>query len=109
MRRLIGAAVGFLALLIGIGSATAAAPFSCGGFAMLGGAQLVCSHIDPKAPSQICTFSWALTTPTNGVQMAQGSFLLPRGVVNAMVYQGGGVVGELSSPIVLCQGKKSGL
>ena len=89
--------------------AEAAAPFSCGGFAMLGGAQLACSHVDPKAPTQICTYSWALMTPSNGAQVASGSFLLPPGVSNATVYQGSGFSGELSPPIVLCQGKKSAM
>jgi hypothetical protein len=95
-----------------VASATAAqagSAFSCGGFAQLGGAQLMCSHIDRKAPPQICTFSWALMSMTSGLQVAQGSFLLPPGVENATVYQGSGFSGELSPPIVLCQAKKSGL
>ncbi len=107
MVRTAGIASGFLVLL---GTGASAAPaFSCGGFAMLGGAQLLCSHVDPKAPAQMCTYSWALVTPANTVQMAQGSFLLPTGVANATVFQGSGVNGELSAPIVLCQAKKSGM
>lgn len=94
--------------LVGAASAAqAAAPFSCGGFALLGGAQILCSHVDPKAPAQVCTFSWALMTETSGARVAQGSFLLVPGVSNATVYQGSGFSGELSPPIILCQGKKS--
>ena len=96
-------------LLAAAGGAGAAPAFSCGGFAMLGGAQLICSHVDPTAPTQICTFSWTLMTPSSGLQVAQGSFLLPRGVSDATVYQGSGFSGELSPPIIMCQGKKSGI
>ena len=107
MIRTVGFALGMSAAAL---SGAAAAPaFSCGGFAMLGGAQLICSHVNPKAPPQMCTFSWALVTPMNTVQMAQGAFLLPTGVVNATVYTGSGVNGELSNPIVMCQAKKSGM
>jgi len=52
---------------------------SCGGAAMLGGAQLNCSHVEPKAPPQFCTFSWALHTPAGGQQVVEGSFMLPPG------------------------------
>lgn len=96
------------AALLGIASAAqAAAPYSCGGFALLGGAQILCSHVDPKAPTQICSFSWALVTAASGARVAQGSFFLPPGVSNATVYQGSGFSGELSPPIIMCQGKKS--
>ena len=76
---------------------------SCGGAAMLGGAQLNCSHIDAKKPSQLCTFSWALLLPNNMPQVVTGSFLLPRGANNAIVYQGTGFTGSLGEPIILCQ------
>jgi hypothetical protein len=78
---------------------------SCGGAALLGGAQLLCSHVAPREPAQLCTFSWALATPTNQTQVIQGSFLLPPGASNVQVYQGGGFTHAMSEPIVLCQGK----
>lgn len=80
---------------------------SCGGFAMLGGAQMTCSHVVPKAPTQFCTFSWALMTTDGGLDNVAGSFVLPPGSSNMMVYQGAGFSSALSNPIVLCQGKKS--
>ncbi|MDQ0391173.1 hypothetical protein [Labrys monachus] len=79
---------------------------SCGGAAMLGGAQLNCSHLDAKKPSQLCNFSWALLLPNNVPQIASGSFLLPRGANNAIVYQGSGFTGALSEPIILCQDQR---
>ena len=94
-------------LVTGVAPAWASSDFSCGGFAMLGGAQLICSHVNPEAPAQFCTFSWALMGPT-GQSIADGSFMLPRGVQNATVYQGSGYTGELSNPIVLCQASKTG-
>lgn len=78
---------------------------SCGGVALLGGAQLLCSHVDPHEPAQLCTFSWALATPTNQTQVIQGSFLLPPGASNVQVYEAGGFTHAMSEPIVLCQGK----
>ena len=81
---------------------------SCGGAVLLGGAQLLCSHVDPSAPPQICTYSWALATPANQTQIVEGSFLIPPGTSNLMVYQGSGFVRALSEPIVLCQGKRGG-
>src|ERR1700761_4160278 len=75
---------------------------NCGGAALLGGAQLLCSHMDPSAPAQLCTFSWALATAANQTQVVQGSFLLPPGVSNMMVYESGGFVRAVSGPIVLC-------
>ena len=86
-------------------AALAAAPFVCGGFAMLGGAQLLCSHVDPTAPAQVCTFSWSLMGPT-GQTIVSGTFLLTPGLTNATVYQGSGFSTALTSPIVLCQGRK---
>jgi hypothetical protein len=79
---------------------------SCGGAALLGGAQLLCSHVDPKEPAQLCTFSWALATPANQTQVVEGSFLLPPGASNVQVYQGAGFTHAMSGPIVLCQGKR---
>lgn len=79
---------------------------SCGGAALLGGAQLLCSHLDPREPPQLCTFSWALATSANQTQVVEGSFLLPPGVSNVEVYQGAGFVHAMSNPIVLCQGKR---
>ena len=80
---------------------------SCGGAALLGGVQLLCSHVDPSAPTQICTFSWALATAANQTQVVQGSFVMPPGTSNLTVYQGSGFARALSEPIVLCQGKRS--
>lgn len=105
MRKLFRMTVG--CLIASVGTASAAAPFSCGGFALLGGAQLLCSHVDSHAPTQMCTFSWALTTLDGMPIVQQGSFVLPPGSVNATIYQGSGYAGELSTPIVLCQAKRS--
>ena len=98
-------------LLVGLAlhpaPARAAQAVSCGGAAMLGGAQLSCSHVDPHAPAQVCTFSWALVDSGNVTRVVEGSFLLPPGSVNANVYQGSGFTAALSQPIVLCQGRWS--
>ena len=96
-----------LSLLAGAAPARAEQAVSCGGFAMLGGAQINCSHVAPKQPAQVCTFSWALLTTANTTSIVEGSFLVPPGASNATVYQGGGFSTALSNPIVLCQGKKS--
>ena len=88
------------------GAALAASAVSCGGFAMLGGAQINCSHVMPKAPVQVCTFTWSLLTTAGVLQTVQGSFLLPPGASNAMVYQAGGFNSALSNPIILCQGSR---
>lgn len=94
-------------LLPAVPSGAEAAPaFSCGGAAMLGGAQLVCSHIDAAAPTQICTFSWTLMNATAGQTVVSGSFMLAPGITNATEYQGSGFSYALSNPIVLCQGSK---
>jgi hypothetical protein len=111
MRRVITAAFGAGAALFGIGvfclPAKAAPKFvSCGGAAMLGGAQINCTHLDAKKPSQLCNFSWALLMPNNVPQVVTGSFLLPRGANNAIVYQGTGFTGSLSEPIILCQSQR---
>ena len=88
--------------------ALARAPFSCAGMAVAGGAELLCSHTDPDAPTQTCTFSWTLMTLGNQQSVVNGSFLLPTGVANSAVYQGSGFAYALTTPIVLCQGRKNG-
>ena len=94
-----------LALLTGyVFPAAAKEAVSCGGAAMLGGAQLNCSHVQPKAPPQFCTYSWALHTPTGDEKIVDGSFLLPPGASNVQVYQGSGFDSALSNPIVICRG-----
>lgn len=94
-------------LAFAIASPTLARPIvSCGGAALLSGAQLLCSHLDAREPAQLCTFSWALATPTNQIQVVQGSFLLPQGASNVQVYQGSGFAHAISEPIVQCQGKR---
>jgi hypothetical protein len=77
---------------------------SCGGAAMLGGAQLNCSHVEPKAPPQFCTYSWALHTLAGDQKVVDGSFMLPPGASNVQVYQGSGFDSALSNPIVICRG-----
>lgn len=94
-------------LVVWAGGAAAAPPFACDGFAQLGGAQLVCSHTDPKAAAQNCTFSWTLLTLAGQPSVAEGAFLLLPGTVNTSVYQGAGISAGLSPPIVLCQAKRS--
>ena len=81
---------------------------ACGGAAMQGGAQLMCSHTDPDKPTQFCTFTWDLMTAENGAQVVQGSFVIPPGAANVQVYQGSGFVSAITQPIVICRGKKSG-
>ena len=90
------------------GPAFAKSVVNCGGAALMSGAQLLCSHVDPKAPAQLCTFSWALATPSNQTQVVSGSFLLLPGSSNVQVYEGSGFIHAMSEPIVLCQGKRSG-
>ena len=104
MRRIVAAASVLISL--SSGQVRAAGAVSCGGAAMMGGAQLSCSHVDPKAPAQFCTFSWDLMTSENTQQVVQGSFMLTPGASNVMVYQGSGFTSALSNPIVLCQGRK---
>lgn len=102
---LLAAAAG-LAPLAAASPALAKTIVSCGGAALLGGAQLLCSHLDPGAPPQMCTFSWALATPANQTQVVQGSFLIAPGAANVQVYQASGFARAVSEPIVLCQGRK---
>lgn len=101
----VGLALAVIAFMVTLSESAEAAPdfISCGGAAMLGGAQLNCSHLAPKKPAQLCNFSWSLLLPNNVPQVVSGSFLLPAGANNAMVYQGSGFVGSLTSPVVLCQ------
>jgi len=100
------ALIGALLWLAAAGPASARPVVSCGGAVLLGGAQLLCSHVVPAAPAQVCNFSWALATAANQTQIVQGTFLVPPGASNVMVYQGGGFNRALSEPIVLCQGKR---
>ena len=86
----------------------ARAAFSCGGFAQLGGAQLLCSHTDPAAPTQICTFSWTLVAASGAPSVVQGSFVLTPGLTNFTAYQGTGFTYALATPVVLCQSRKTG-
>ena len=104
----LGSVAGMPILLLLAGPAFGKQIVSCGGAVLLGGAQLLCSHVDPSAPPQICTYSWAMATPANQTQIVEGSFLIPPGTSNLMVYQGSGFVRALSEPIVLCQGKRGG-
>jgi hypothetical protein len=96
------------ALMIAPGPAAASSIVSCDGEALLSGALLFCSHLDPKQPPQLCTFSWTLATPANRSQIVEGTFLLPPGSSNVQVYQGAGFIRAMSEPIVLCQGKRGG-
>jgi hypothetical protein len=98
---------GLALLALGSWPAKAAPVVACGGAAMQGGAQLMCSHTDPDKPAQFCTFSWDLMTAENGSQIVQGSFLIPPGAANVQVYQGAGFVSAVTEPIVICRGKKS--
>ncbi|WP_246731786.1 hypothetical protein [Methylocapsa sp. S129] len=106
-RRLLAQMLCISAALTTGGPAIAKTVVSCGGAALLSGAQLLCSHTDPKAPAQLCTFSWALATLANQTQVVSGSFLLPPGSSNVQVYEGGGFSHAMSGPIVLCQGKRT--
>jgi len=98
----------FAMALLSAGSAVARPAFTCAGFAILGGAQLLCSQTDPKTPMQICTFSWDMMSTGNSQTMVSGSFVLAPGLVNAIVYQGNGFAYAWSNPIERCQGRKDG-
>jgi hypothetical protein len=98
-----------LGLALAMLSPAAAKPLvSCGGAALISGAQLLCSNTDPKGPPQLCTFSWALATMSNRTQVVTGSFLLSPGATNVQVYQGSGFSHAMSEPIIMCQGRKGG-
>lgn len=100
--QIIGTAGSLTALVAAATPALARPAFSCAGFALLGGAQLVCSHVDPDAPPQTCNFSWSLMSGS-GQSIVTGAFVLAPGVTNATVFQGSGYSSTLTSPIVLCQ------
>jgi hypothetical protein len=102
MRRCLAALV---ATLLVPATAFAAQPYACGGAALAGGAQLLCSHIDPKAPAQSCNFSWSLMTTDDVPQVVSGTFLLVPGSSNVVVYQGFGFESPLANPIIVCEGK----
>lgn len=70
------------------------------------GAQLNCSNVEPQAPPQFCTFSWALHTSAGDQKIVEGTFMLPPGASNVTVYQGSGFDSALSDPIVICRGNK---
>jgi hypothetical protein len=84
-------------------SVEAAQPYACGGAALAGGAQLVCSHIDPTAPPQSCNFYWSLMATDDTTSVVEGTFLLEPGTSNAVVYQGFGYNMALANPVILCQ------
>ena len=84
-------------------AAEATVPYACGGAALAGGAQLICSHIDPTAPPQSCNFFWSLMTTDDTTSVVQGTFLLEPGTSNAVVYQGFGFTMALANPVILCQ------
>jgi hypothetical protein len=86
-------------------AAAAGQPVRCAGVALMGAAQLACSHVDKKAPSQFCNFSWALHSDTDGARIEEGSFLIAPGAQNIMVYQGNGFDRALSDPVVMCHGR----
>ncbi|SER52820.1 hypothetical protein SAMN05216548_12327 [Faunimonas pinastri] len=102
------AAVTIAAGLLCPGVARAEGAISCGGAALLGAAQLVCSHVAPRQPTQFCTFTWTLMASSGKPTVVDGSFMLPPGASNVQVYQGSGFQNALSNPIVLCQGRKTG-
>ncbi len=102
------ASAAWILLHAGVSRAEAAQPVVCGGAAMQGGAQLMCSHTDPDKPTQFCTFSWDLMRSDNSSQVVQGSFLIPPDAANVQVYQGSGFASQITAPIVICRGKKSG-
>ena len=85
-------------------AAEAAQPYACGGAALAGGAQLICSHIDPTAPPQSCNFFWSLMSTDDTTSVVQGTFLLEPGTSNAVVYQGFGYTMALANPVITCQG-----
>jgi hypothetical protein len=102
MKRFLARAVA--AALIIPTAAEAAQPYACGGAALAGGAQLICSHIDPTAPPQSCNFFWSLMSTDDTTSVVQGTFLLEPGTSNAVVYQGFGFNMALANPVITCQG-----
>jgi hypothetical protein len=98
---------GFVSLLPAA-PAAAASPVSCGGAVMMNAAELLCSHLDPHGPPQLCTYSWALLKTDSSTKVAQGSFLLPPGVANMQIYTANGFLNALTPPIIICQSKPAG-
>ena len=96
------AVAGFVSLLP-VSRAVAAPPVSCGGAVMMNAAELLCSHLDPHAPPQLCSYSWALLKTDSSTKVAQGSFLLPPGVANMQIYAANGFLNALTPPIIMCQ------
>ncbi len=104
--------IAFAAMTIALGfsaltPASARTIVQCAGAAMAGGAQLVCNHLGPTAPAQLCTYSWALATMDNVTQVVTGTTLVPPGANNMTVYQSAGFAHAMGEPIVMCQGKRS--
>ena len=93
-----------LLLCFASGPAAAAAAFSCSGVVQAGAAELFCSHTDPAAAAQICTYSWTLAPASGGASVIQGSFMLVSGQQNVAVYQGAGFNAALGMPVVMCRG-----
>lgn len=91
------------AVVGGTGPGIAQPAASCSGAAMFGGTQLVCSHVDPAAPAAVCTFSWTLQTTAGALKIVDGSFMVPPGASNLVVYQSGGFSAALANPIILCE------
>jgi hypothetical protein len=89
------------------GSAVAAPAYACGGAALAGGAQLLCSHVDPRAPAQNCSYSWALRGSDDATRLVQGTFLLVPGSSNMVVFQGFGFDAQLANPVIVCVGAPS--
>ncbi len=81
----------------------APSPVRCNGAALSGGAQMLCSHTQPRAPAQTCTYSWALVTLENQTNVVSGSFLIQPGASQRQVYRGSGFDHAAFPPIVLCQ------
>jgi hypothetical protein len=103
----LGAVVLGLGALVGTaGPASAKSAVSCSGVVLAGGAELLCSHVAPTEPAQFCTYSWALSLPTNQIQVVNGSFLVPTGSTNVQEYEASGFARAASEPIVICQGKR---
>ncbi len=103
-------ALAALTITLGLSALTPAAArtiVQCAGAAMSGGAQLICNHLVPTAPAQLCTYTWALATMDNVTQVVTGTTLVPPGANNMTVYQGSGFAHAMSEPIVMCQGKRS--
>ena len=69
----------FAAGVLVCGEAIAAPRVSCAGAAMMGGAQLLCSNIDPGQVPETCNFSWSLVAMDGTSSVVQGSFRLPPG------------------------------